>query len=97
MKAINPLVSSSRHYKIAGEFLEAGIRYLREKYLHEYYLREHYLREIHPRETSVIEMMGATTDLPATEMILHLIDNPVERLVFTGKLPLARNSHQGAK
>ena len=78
MNAISPLVSSRRHYKIAGGFLEAGIPYLREKYL----------PEIHPRETSVIEMMGATTDLPATDMILHLIDRPVDRLVFNGKLPL---------
>jgi hypothetical protein len=94
MNAISPLVSSSQHYKIAGEFLEAGIPYLREKHLrekyrHENYLREHYLREIHPREASFIEMMGATTDLPATDIILHLIDSPVERLVFTGKFPLA--------
>jgi hypothetical protein len=83
MNAISPLVSSSRHYKIAGEFLEAGIDYLREKYLH-----QKYLREIHPRDTSVIEMMGATTDLPATDIILHLIDNPVDRLVFKVKFPL---------
>jgi hypothetical protein len=31
--------------------------------------------------------MGATTDLPTTDIILHLIDSPVERLVFNGKLP----------
>jgi hypothetical protein len=71
-------VSSSRHYKIAGEFLEAGIHYLYEKYL----------REIHPSEISVVEIMGPTTDLPATDIILHLIDRPVDRLVFNGKLPL---------
>jgi hypothetical protein len=84
MKAISPLVTSSRHYKIAGEILEAGIPYLREKYL----------PEIHPRETSVLEMMGATTDLPATNMILHLIDSPVNRLVFNGKLPSGNKVNQ---
>jgi hypothetical protein len=88
INAISPSVSSSRHYKIADEFLEAGIPDLREKYL-----REHYLREIHPRETSVIEMMGATTDLSATDIILHLIDSPVERLVFTDKFPLANRAN----
>ena len=82
MNAISPLVSFSRHYKIAGEFLEAGIHYLREKYL-----REKYLREIHSRENSVVEIMGATSDLPATAIILHLIDNPVARLEFNGKSP----------
>jgi predicted dehydrogenase len=35
MNAISLLVSSSRHYKIAAEFLEAGIHYLGEKYLRE--------------------------------------------------------------
>ena len=30
--------------------------------------------------------MDATTDLPATAMILHLIDNPVGRLEFNSKL-----------
>jgi hypothetical protein len=99
MNAISPLVSSSRNYKLAGEFLEAGIpyfceKYLCEKYLPEYYLREHYLREIHPRETSVIERMGATTDLPATDIILHLIGSPVERLVFTGKFPLVNGTNR---
>jgi hypothetical protein len=93
MNAISPLVSSSRHYKIAGEFLEAGIPYLCEKYLCEKYLHENYLREIHPRTTSVIERMDATTDLPATDIILHLIDSPVERLVFTGKFPLANRAN----
>jgi hypothetical protein len=72
MNAISPLASSSWHYKIAGEFLEAGI---------------HYLREIHSREISVVEIMGATTNLPATAIILYLIDNPGERLEFNGKLP----------
>jgi hypothetical protein len=71
--AISPLVSSSWHYKIAGEFLEAGI---------------HYLRQIYLLESFVTETVGATTDLPQTAIIPHLIDGPVGRLVFTGKLAL---------
>jgi hypothetical protein len=86
MNAISPLVPSSRYYKIAGEFLKAGIHDLREKYP-----REKYLREIHPSETSVIEIMNPTTDLPATDIILHLIDNPVDRLDFNGKLSSGNN------
>ena len=82
MNAISPLVSSSRYYKIAGEFLKAGIHDLREKYP-----REKQLREIHPGETPIVEIMNPTTDLPATDIILHLIDNPVDRFDFKGKLP----------
>ena len=96
MNAISPLVSSSQHYKIAAEFLKAGIPYLHEKYLLEKYLREHYPDKIHPRKTSVIKRMGATTDLPATNMILHLIGGPVERLVFNDKLPLANKVNRAS-
>lgn len=84
MNTISPSVSSRRHYKIAGEFLEAGIHDLREKYR-----REKYLREIHSREHSIVEIMGATTNLPTTTIILHLIDDPVERLAFNDKFPFA--------
>ena len=84
MNAISSLVSSSRYYKIDGVFLKAGIHDLREKHL-----REKYLREIHPSETSVVEITNPTTDLPATDIILHLIDNPVDRLNFNGKLSSA--------
>ena len=76
--AISPLVSSSWHYKIAGELLEAGI----------HYLRQIYLRQIYLLESFVTETVGATTDLPQTAIIPHLIDGPVGRLVFTGKLAL---------
>jgi hypothetical protein len=92
MNATSPLVSFSRHYKIAAEFLEAEIPDLGEKYR-----PEQYLGEIHPRETSVIEMMGATIDLPATDIILHLIDSPVERLVFTGKFPLVSGTNRASR
>ena len=84
MNAVSPLVPSSRYYKIAGEFLKAGIHHLREKYP-----REKQLREIHPGETPIVEIMNPTTDLPATDIILHLIDNPVVRLDFNGKLSSA--------
>jgi len=84
MNAVSPLVPSSRYYKIAGEFLKAGIHHLREKYP-----REKQLREIHPGETPIVEIMNPTTDLPATDIILHLIDNPVVRLDFNGKFSSA--------
>ena len=84
MNAISPLVSSSRYYKIAGEFLKAGIHDLRKKFP-----REKQLHEIHPGETPIVEIMNPTTGLPATHIILHLIDNPVVRLDFNGKLSSA--------
>jgi len=73
MVAISPSVSSSRHYKIAAEFLKAGI---------------HYLLENHLRQNSVTETVRAATALPQTDIILHLIGGPALRFVFNGKLAL---------
>ena len=81
MNAISPLVPSSRYYKIADEFLKAGIHDLREKHP-----REKHLHEILPSDTAVIEIMNPATDLRATDIILHLIGDPVDRFDFNGKL-----------
>lgn len=81
MVAISPPVSSRRHYKIAAEFLKAGI---------------HYLLENHLRQNSVTETVRAATALPQTDIILHLIDGPALRFVFNGKLALLNRANPAA-
>ena len=78
MVAIGPSASSSQHYKIAAEFLKAGIHYP---------LENHSL-EKHLRQNPVTQTVRAATALPQTDIILHLIDSPAVRFVFNGKLTL---------
>ena len=102
--AISLVAPASLHYKIAREFLEAGIHCLVENYLIENCLIENCLIEKSITETEaevtglseIAAAQGLVLQVRHIDIILDLIDHPVKQISARGILVLSGNIDNAA-